>query len=76
MRLLSEVIRTRQFCGRHFEMQVVQIRSGEDAGKYQATYYHGAQEMVVAEVGDTMEQAADKCDEYLDNLIKKHQTIN
>lgn len=80
MRVMSEVVKTRSIYNRVFEMQVAKIKSGEAAGKYQATYYWGADPVIWGECYLTPEIAIRSCDEQfnftfnLDNDEEQQKT--
>lgn len=68
MRIYDEVVKTRTVFGENWEMQVAQIAS---TGKFQATYYHGADERIWGKTTDTREAAIASCDEVTTQNLGK-----
>lgn len=65
MRIVREVVRKRTILGREMEMQVIQIKTTD---QWQATYYHGADDIICGDTSPTRDGAIESCDE----TAKKH----
>lgn len=76
MRVMSKVIKTRTIYGRTWEMQIVKLVDSEHnrksgcVGKYQATYYYGADPQIWGDVKITEEGAIQSCDDVFDLVFK------